>query len=50
MKKKEMYEAPLVEVFEVNLNSRILYTSDPNATRSDSASSGYDSNNELGLI
>lgn len=50
MKKKELYEAPEVETYDVKPENRILVVSNPNANRSNSASSGYDSENDLGLI
>ncbi len=48
--KKHTYEQPLAETFELNLQGNVLAVSDPNAVRSNSASSGYDDGNDLGEI
>ncbi len=50
MKKKELYEAPVVEAYDLVPEGRILVPSNPNETTSDSSSSGYDPNYDLGLI
>ena len=51
--KKHTYEQPLAETFELNLQANVLQggsPTDPNAVRSNSASSGYDDGNDLGEI
>ena len=50
--KKHTYEQPLAETFELSIQNTILDGSpnDPNAVRSNSASSGFDPNNDLSEI
>jgi hypothetical protein len=46
-KKKSLYEAPTTDVLVVRFEGAILTGSDPNRVRSNSSSSGYDSENYL---
>ena len=50
MTKKQLYETPEAEVLVVKIEQGFLTASDPNSVRSNSASSGYDSENDLGEI
>ena len=47
--KKHTYEQPLAETFELSIQNTILDGS-PNAERPNSASSGYENENDLGTI
>ena len=49
-KKKLSYEGPVCEVFEVQSEAVMQTGSDPNRIRSNSPSSGYDSENNLDEI
>ena len=46
MKKKELYEAPSVETYDLILENNVLETGSP----TNSANNGYDNNNDLGEI
>ena len=48
--KKHTYEQPLAETFELQLHENVLQTVSPNAERPNSASSGYENENDLGTI
>lgn len=50
MKKKLYQEAPQTELIFVQFDQVIMGPSDPNAVRSNSASSGYDNDNDLDEI
>ena len=46
---KELYSSPTTKILVVKIGG-MLCTSDPNGVRSNSASSGYESENDLGEI
>ena len=51
--KKHTYEQPLAETFELQLSASVLQGGspvDPNSVRTNSASSGYDDENDMGTI
>lgn len=50
MKKKLLYEVPEAEQFVLTFDQVIMGPSDPNAIRPNSASNGYDEDNDLGEI
>ena len=49
MNKKQYFEAPQAELIVVRIEENFLQ-SDPNAVRPNSASSGYEDENDLGEI
>ncbi len=49
MNKKQYFEAPQAELIVVRFEENFLQ-SDPNAVRNNSASSGYEDENDLGEI
>ena len=48
--KKKLFEIPITDVLEVRLGGALLTISNPNAVQSNSASSGYDDEYDLGTI
>ena len=51
--KKEVYSQPVSEIFELKLLGSVLAGGspvDPNSVRTNSASSGYDDENDMGTI
>ena len=50
MIKKNTYETPESELFFVRLEANFCGTGDPNSVRSNSSSSGYDQDYDLGEI
>ena len=49
-KTKSLYEAPTTDVLVVRFEGNLLTGSNPNAFQSNSASSGYDDDYDLGTI
>ena len=47
---KNIYEIPTTDFISIRVEQGILALSDPNAVQSNSASSGYDNENDLGDI
>lgn len=50
MNKKTYLEAPQAELIYIQFDQVIMGPSDPNSVRSNSASSGYDNDNDLDVI